>query len=260
MADSIWDRLPEDFQQRIDEGNRTSALMDSLHHGTEPPPWTQIAAPDPQTSVCRMLSFLYGQRIDVETAELYVPILLEMLYGSRWRPAEVLLQATVVRLGDNVQDGQLIDAVALPWFQILREIERNPDFLYHFSKYPRRFEEFIAGAYERAGWPEVILTPRSGDGGRDVIATKPGFGSIRFLEQCKAYSPGTLVTHDDVRGMLGVLQTDRNASKAIITATSDFQPGIGTSSEFTPFMPHRLELRNGKKLAEWLLSLRPHCQ
>ncbi|MBI3468598.1 MAG: restriction endonuclease [Planctomycetes bacterium] len=168
---------------------------------------------------------------------------------------EVLLQATIVNLGDRTNDGHLIIAVAIPWLAILREIERDPDFLFRFATNPRKFEEFIAGAYHRAGWPQVELTPRSNDGGRDVIATKPGFGSIRFLDQVKAYSPGTLVTHNDVRAMLGVLQTDVNASKGLITTTSDFQPGILSSDEFKRFLPHRLELKNGRQLRGWLMSI-----
>jgi restriction system protein len=85
-----------------------------------------------------------------------------------------------------------------------------------------------------------------------VIATKKGFGSIRFLEQIKAYSPNYLVTHDDVRAMLGVLSTDANASKGLITTTSDFQPTIRSSPEFLRFIPHRLELKNGEELQLWL--------
>ena len=153
-----------------------------------------------------------------------------------------------MNLGDKTSEGQLVTDVALPWLQIVHEIERDPQFLYQFVNDPRKFEEFIAATYRKAGWTEVILTPRSSDGGRDVIAVKRGYGSIRFLEQCKAYRHGNLVTHNDVRAMLGVLQTDANASKGIITTTSDFQPGIHTGSEFKPFMPHRLELKNGQQL------------
>ena len=171
------------------------------------------------------------------------------------RSPELLIQATIVNFGDKTNEGQLIVDVALPWVDIMREIERDPEFLYQFVQNPRKFEEFIAATYKKAGWPEVTLTPRSKDGGRDVIAVKPGHGSIRFLEQCKAYKRGNLVTHDDVRAMMGVLQTDANSSKGIITTTSDFQPGILKSDEFKPFIPHRLELKNGPQTRDWLLEI-----
>lgn len=173
---------------------------------------------------------------------------------SENRP-ELMLQSIILEIGEQTLGGTLVRACALPWLEILAEIERNPQFLFYFAKNPRKFEEFIAGAYTRAGYDKVELTPRSGDGGRDVIATKTGFGSIRILEQTKAYSPGHLVTHDDVRAMLGVLQTDSNSSKGIITTTSDFQPGIFKGYEFKPFMPHRLETKNGIQLIEWLKKI-----
>ena len=73
-----------------------------------------------------------------------------------------------------------------------------------------------------AGWPEVILTPRSGDHGSDIIASKPGIGSIRIIDQVKAYSDRHRVSADEVRSILGVLSADLNVSKGIITTTSMF--------------------------------------
>ena len=187
-----------------------------------------------------------------------------LLFGGRRSPSrvlsnggpELLLQAQLVHQGLATNEGFLVKAVARPWQEIVDHLKRDPAFLAHFAQNPRAFEEFIAASYDRAGFDEVTLTPQRGDGGRDVIAVKKGFGSIRFLEQTKAYSPGHLVTHDDIRAMLGVLSVDRNSSKGIVTTTSDFQPGIvKTDSEFSPFLPHRLELKNGKALMEWLQEL-----
>jgi len=169
---------------------------------------------------------------------------------------ELLLQAEIVNRGGQTSEGVLIQAVAIPWLEIARQLTRDPNFLFMFAQYPRKFEEFIAASYERAGFDEVTLTPQRGDGGRDVIAVKRGHGSIRFLEQTKAYSCGHLVTHDDVRAMLGVLSVDQNASKGLITTTSGFQPGITKEgSEFARLMPHRLELKDGAATAEWVKGL-----
>lgn len=166
---------------------------------------------------------------------------------------EILLQASILSIGDKTTEGVLIQALALPWLAIVEELQRDPAFLFHFAQNPRKFEEFIAATYARSGFDEVTLTPQRGDKGRDVIATKHGFGSIRFLEQAKAYSPGHLVTHDDVRAMLGTLMTDAGASKGLITTTSGFQPGIlKQDNEFSKLVPHRLELKDGAGLMAWL--------
>jgi restriction system protein len=166
---------------------------------------------------------------------------------------DILLQAAVVSVGGSTTEGDLIVGVAIPWFEIIRHLQRDPEFLYKIHW--RKVEELIAGAYEREGWQDVILTPRSRDGGRDVIASKRGLGSIRILDQVKAYKPGHLVDADEVRAMLGVLEAEQNVSKGLVTTTSSFAPGVETDSRLARFMPYRLELKNGSELLRWLTSL-----
>jgi restriction system protein len=89
----------------------------------------------------------------------------------------------------------------------------------------------------------VILTPRSGDKGRDVVATKHGVGTIRIFDQAKAYKPGHLVTAEEVRAMLGVITGARNVSKGVITTTSRFAPRISEDEYLKPFIPYRFELK-----------------
>jgi len=163
----------------------------------------------------------------------------------------LLLQAVVVP-GDKSVEGQLIASVALPWFDIIELLRRSPSTIYEIDW--RKWEEIVAAAYKQQGF-EVVLTPRSNDKGRDVIATKHGLGSIRFVEQVKAYRPGHLVTADEVRSMLGVLSSDPNLSKGIITTTSSFAPGILKDPGLTAFMPYRLELKPGEALLEWLIAI-----
>jgi restriction system protein len=164
---------------------------------------------------------------------------------------ELLISAEIVVFGDAVAEGRLVEAVALPWSDILEALARDPNLLHQMNW--RRVEELIAAAYKREGWPEVILTDRSGDRGRDIIASKPGFGAIRFYDQVKAYSPGNKVPADDVRAISGVLNLHPNVSKAVITTTALFAPGV--YEEFKPVMPNRLELRDGPRLREWLIGL-----
>jgi restriction system protein len=163
----------------------------------------------------------------------------------------ILIQAAIVVFGDKRNEGPLIEGVAIPWFEILREISRDPNFLFRVPW--RKLEELIAGAYKREGWPEVVLTPRSGDKGRDVIATKPGIGSIRLIDQVKAYAPDHKVPASDVRELVGVMALDQNVSKGIVTTTSTFAPGV--EDEVKALLPYRLELKNGKVLHEWLTGL-----
>ena len=156
--------------------------------------------------------------------------------------SDLLLQAVIV-FGDKTAEGRLIEAVALPWLDIIASLQKDPSIAFQLP--PDKWEEIIAGAYRRAGFEEVTLTPRSGDHGRDVIAIKKGLGSVRVIDQVKAYKPGHLVTANDVRALIGVLHGD-GASKGFLTSTSDFAPLLRKDPLILPFIPSRLDLIDGK--------------
>lgn len=163
----------------------------------------------------------------------------------------LLLQAVVLP-GDRTSEGQLIEDVTLPWFRIVEIIEKEPDAIEEIGW--REWEEIVAGAYREEGY-DVTLTPRSGDHGRDIIATSRGAGSIKILDQVKAYKPGHVVTASEVREMLGTLTAEPDASKGIVTTTSEFAPGVETDTGIAPFLPHRLELKPREALIKWLASI-----
>jgi len=165
---------------------------------------------------------------------------------------EVVLGAIVERLDSNL-DGVSIVALQPAWVLIGKIIRDNPAEL--LSLTPEQWEELIAASYDKAGFDEVILTPRSGDFGRDVIATKNGWGSVRIIDQVKAYKPGHLVTANDVRALLGVLSADRAATKGVVTTTSSFAPRISEDPFISPYVPYRLELHDGEQVKSRLLSL-----
>jgi restriction system protein len=153
----------------------------------------------------------------------------------------------------SVPDGSLVASLYHPWRAIVDELRRDWSLAYKIP--PHRWEELIAGAFEQAGYDEVILTPRSGDFGRDVIATRKGVGCIRILGSVKAYEQNNKVKHDDVRALAGVLHGDLKASKGILMTTSSFAPRIATDPFISPLMPYRLELMDGKHLRSWLIEL-----
>jgi restriction system protein len=166
---------------------------------------------------------------------------------------DILLAAEVVSLGRSTPDGSLIVGVTVPWFAILRELDKDPEFL--FRIHWRKLEELIAGAFDRDGWPEVVLTPPSGDKGRDVIATRPGVGSVRIIGQVKAYRAGHVVDAEEVSAVCWTRELD-HASKAMVMTTSRYAPGILKDARLRPYIPHQIELLDGEQLRTWLLSLK----
>ena len=81
-----------------------------------------------------------------------------------------------------------------------------------------------------------------------------GIGSVRVIDQVKAYKPGHLVTANDVRALYGVVDLDK-AAKGFVTTTSDFAPMIPEDPLLKLVVPHRIELINGEKLLSRLKNL-----
>jgi restriction system protein len=167
------------------------------------------------------------------------------------RPDLVLSAITAAE--EKTQEGLLVASTSIAWAAIVRRI--NGDWSKVTEITPDQWEEVIAGAYKVAGYDEVVLTPHSGDHGRDVIAIRRGVGSVKIIGSVKAYKPGFIVGYDHIRAVLGVLAGERDASKAIITTTSNFPPKVMDDPFIAPFVPHRLELMNGEKTREWLMDL-----
>jgi restriction system protein len=168
-------------------------------------------------------------------------------------PLSTLVISKLIIPEKKLEDGLVVLSTGIEWDEILKHLDR--DWENAFKIPPEKWEELIAGAYKRAGFDEVILTPRSNDKGRDLIAYRHGVGTVKVLGSVKAYGPGKLVRHDDVRALVGVLGMEPNASKGVLTTTSDFAPMVMKDPRYTNLMPTRLELMNGKKLQEWLRAL-----
>jgi restriction system protein len=176
----------------------------------------------------------------------------QIISGARADPSlpEILMQA-LLTFDRATGDGQLVGAVGNAWFRILALLRRDPSAAYQM--HPRKWEEFVAGAYEQDGY-EVVLTPHSRDKGRDVIATKKGVGQIRIFDQVKRYAPNRVVSADEVRAFLWVVHAGK-ASKGFMTTTSTFAPLLLQDDYIAPFIPSLVELRPRDALFEWLDEL-----
>jgi len=168
-------------------------------------------------------------------------------------PAPAITLPGIIIPERKVDTGTLIVAHTMALSSLIRQLGEDWRLAYELP--PAKWEEIVAGAFDLAGFDEVILTPRSGDHGRDVIALRKGVGSIKIISSVKAYKPGLLVGYDDVRALIGVMTGEADTSKGIIATTSDFPPNLEKDPFIRPFLPTRLELLNGKGLNDWLSSL-----
>ncbi len=154
----------------------------------------------------------------------------------------------------GIYEGRLIEAVSPVWDALMDVLEKDWSEIYRIP--PDKLEELVATAYKKDGYDQVILTKRSGDDGRDVIAIKNGRHCVKIIGSVKRYAQGRLVRYDDVRAFLGVLNGEQDASKGLIVTTSDFPAKLPNARFIKPYIPTRLELMNGKSLQEWVMKFR----
>jgi len=84
---------------------------------------------------------------------------------------------------------------------------------------PYQFEHLIDALYAKMDY-DTILTPRTHDGGRDVIAEKKGIGEReKLLVQCKKQKKKVGVK--EVRALLGIVSNEK-ATKGVLVTTSEF--------------------------------------
>lgn len=55
--------------------------------------------------------------------------------------------------------------------------------------------------------------------------------------------------------MLGVITSEGNVSKRIITTTSEFAPRLMDNPDIKRYIPHRIELKPREVLLQWLKEL-----
>lgn len=149
------------------------------------------------------------------------------------------------------QKSALISVGSLP-LKLISRILRAPHEVRNLS--PRQFEEFVAETLIQLGFQNVILTPRSRDGGKDVIASNQINGiPLSFYFECKKYSEGNKVQLESLRALLGTLAHDaRDVNKGVLVTTSTFTKG---SKEFI-LSESRLDGKDYDGILGWIGELK----
>ncbi len=152
---------------------------------------------------------------------------------------------------DEDEKSSLIIVDRLP-FRLLSKILSNPSDVRNIT--PRQFEEFIAELLIELGFNNVILTPRSGDGGKDVIASHSVQGiPLTFYFECKKYAEGNKIQLDTMRSLLGTVAHDsRKVNKGVLVTTSTFTKGC---KEFI-LAESRLDGKDYDGVLGWVNELR----
>jgi len=103
--------------------------------------------------------------------------------------------------------------------KLILEAENNPELINYIDH--REFEEFVSDLFKRQGFT-VELTPRTRDGGRDIIAIRSDHDiKAKYIIECKKYGFSNKIDVNVVRQLYGVQQAE-GANKAVLVTTSKF--------------------------------------
>ncbi len=129
--------------------------------------------------------------------------------------------------------------------ELISYLAKHPEFLRQLHH--RKFEELIAEIIRSKGF-EVTLTPKTRDGGKDIIALyKSPFGHQMFIVECKKYNEDNKVGVELVRGLYGVKAAEKY-NQAILVTTSTF---TADAKEFVKPLRFELELKDYSDITQW---------
>lgn len=129
--------------------------------------------------------------------------------------------------------------------ELIKYLAKNPKFLREIN--PRKFEELIAEIFRQKGY-EVQLTPKTRDGGKDIIAVyKSIFGHQLFIIECKRYQEKTKVGVEMVRALYGVKVAEAYNQAILVTTSTFSKPAI----DFVKPLKFQLALKDFNDVKEW---------
>lgn len=170
---------------------------------------------------------------------------LQALFGSLWsgEPALIYKDIFYKRTIKDVQN-ILVDS-ATYWDKMIHHFASNPSELQKVDA--RKFEELIAELLLREGL-DVTLTPKSKDGGRDILAYyKNDIAENLYLVECKRYALNNPVGVKIIRELYGIVEAER-ATAGLVVTTSRFTKG---ALEFRETVRHRIKLKEYNQLCSW---------
>ncbi len=142
------------------------------------------------------------------------------LYGDK----PYRLSPRLLRTVGHVPDGEVVDVDPGAFSDFIRDLTLDYEILRRMP--PRDFERAMAAVYARTGrFDRVILTPRSGDEGRDVILEAAEWTGQRRIIELKRYLRRR-VSAEMVNSLIGVLTGEGDGSRAAFLTTSTFAPRL----------------------------------
>lgn len=143
---------------------------------------------------------------------------------------------------------------ALIWrigIELIQKVIQDERILFQISD--REFEILTGDLFHSNGFT-VELTPKSKDGGKDLVVTKTDDMGLkcRYLVECKRFAPHHKVGVEIVRSLRGTVDYERANGGIIVTTSTFTKPAIEWAAEFKSL----LHLKDFNALQSWLRALK----
>lgn len=167
---------------------------------------------------------------------------------------EIVFDEKLYLLGDQAgvylpSDKRIFTGLTLGVSDLMATISAWPELLYQID--PRKFEEIIAEVFDKHDF-QVELTPRTRDGGRDIVAIRSTLGvKSKYIIECKRYAKTNPVSVGLVRSLYGV-QTQEGANKSILATTSHFTSGAKNFASSANSTQWGMDLKDYDDIVEWI--------
>lgn len=233
----------------LDQQSKSMAVsLGTLAASIRPFPDFNVLFPDPAAS--QFLRLNQALSAALEGATFLAELTLENEDGSASAAADDIEDRAEEQLIKVVPPSTLgnLKRIGFAPLVALDQVLRMPEALRALDA--RDFEGFVATLIEQLGFEDVVLTPRSGDRGRDVLATKRIHGiSILCAFECKRYAAGRPVGPEIARALLGsITHGPTRATKGVLVTTSTFSPA---ARKFLLTEPS-LDGKDFEGIMEWL--------
>lgn len=163
---------------------------------------------------------------------------------NSWR---AVLNAKPERLLKEREKDPALPIVVSNLDDLIKKLLLRPEDI--FTLNPRKFEELVSGILMDMGY-EVILTPQTRDGGRDILAVEnTKLGPRLTLVECKRHSKTRPVGKGIVERFLYTIRDQDKASAGLIATTSYFSPDAHAVAKKHQW---QMSLADHSRLIGWL--------
>ena len=179
----------------------------------------------------QVVTYPYTNKHEAQGHSRYVP--LTSIYPNFFEAGDVVDSVNL-----RVEINEISD-------ELISYIGKHPGFIRNLD--PRKFEELVASILEAQGY-EVTLTPKSRDGGKDIVAVYKGsFGHLMFVYECKHYDNKNKVGVGAVRGLYGVKMAGQYNQAVLVTTSSFTKP----ATDFVKPLKFELLLKDHNDVIGW---------